>query len=104
MAAAVAILAAVVALGLLLTDHRTAANQGGYGAARGEFDEVIEPVANVFSAPVALAFGHAGDASGGYFFAVSQNRELRKQVAEMQRWRDAAISLKNLNLRYEIAC
>jgi rod shape-determining protein MreC len=99
-AAAVAVVVGVVAVGLVLTDHRTAANNGAYGAARGEFDEVMEPVVNVISAP-ARWFSGLGDVSGGYFFAVSQNRELKKQVAEMQRWRDAAIALKNLNLRYE---
>jgi rod shape-determining protein MreC len=97
-AAATAVVVGVVALGLLLTDHRGSGS--GYGAARGEFDEVVEPVTNVLSAPVRWISG-AGEFSGGYFFAVSQNRELRKQVAEMQRWRDAAIALKNLNLRYE---
>ncbi len=97
-AAAVAVVVAVVALGLLLTDHRS--SSGGYAAARGEFDEVMEPVVNIFSAPAHWLAG-AGEFSGGYFFAVSQNRELKKEVAEMQRWRDAAISLKNLNLRYE---
>ncbi len=99
-AAAVAVVVGVVALGLVLTDHRTSGNAGGYGAVRGEFDEVMEPVVNVLSAPAHWLSGFS-DWSGGYFFAVSQNRELKKQVAEMQRWRDAAISLKNLNLRYE---
>ncbi len=99
-AAAVAVVVGVVALGLVLTDHRTSGNAGGYGAVRGEFDEVMEPVFNVLSAPAHWLSGFS-DWSGGYFFAVSQNRELKKQVAEMQRWRDAAISLKNLNLRYE---
>ncbi len=98
-AAAVAIVAGVVALGLVLTDHRTSATKG-YGVARGEFDEVMEPVTNLLSAP-ARWFSSAGEVSGGYFFAVQQNRDLKKQVAELQRWRDAAIALKNLNLRYE---
>jgi rod shape-determining protein MreC len=99
-AAAVAVVVGVIAVGLLLTDHRTSANNGAYGAARGEFDEAMEPVVNVISAPARWITG-LGDVSGGYFFAVGQNRELRKEVAEMQRWRDAAIALKNLNLRYE---
>ncbi len=99
-AAAVAIMAALVALGLLFTDHRTSRNTGGYSGARGEFDEVMEPIANVLSAP-ARWFSGVGDVSGGYFFAAAQNRELKKQVAELERWRDAAIALKNLNLRYE---
>jgi rod shape-determining protein MreC len=99
-AAAVAVVVALVALALLLTDHSTAHNAGPYGAARGEFDEVMEPITNVLSAPARWVTG-AGEYGGGYFFAVSENRALKKQLAEMQRWRDAAIALKNLNLRYE---
>jgi rod shape-determining protein MreC len=99
-AAVVAVLVGVIALGFLLTDHRNGAENGAYGAARGEFDEALEPVVNVISAP-ARWITSAGEGFSGYFFAVSQNRELKKQVSELQRWRDAAIALKNLNLRYE---
>jgi rod shape-determining protein MreC len=99
-AAAVAIVVAVVALGLLLTDRRTAAHAGPYGAARGEFDEVMEPVTNLLSAP-AHWFTDFGGSAGAYVFAIHQNEALKKQVQELERWRDAAIALKNLNLRYE---
>jgi len=99
-AAAVAVVVGVIALGLLFTDHRGLHNAGGYGAARGEFDEVMEPITNVISAPARWLSG-AGNVGSGYFFAAAQNRELKQQVAELQRWRDAAIALKNLNLRYE---
>jgi rod shape-determining protein MreC len=32
---------------------------------------------------------------------VSENRRLKQRVAELERWRDAAIALKNINTRYE---
>jgi len=99
-AAAVAVVVAVVSVALLLTDHRTATHAGTYGAARGEFDEVMEPVTNVLSAPVRWLSG-VGGATGNYFFAVRQNEDLKRQIKELQHWRDAAIALKNLNLRYE---
>jgi rod shape-determining protein MreC len=98
-AAVVAVLVGVLALALLLTDHRTKA-EGAYGVARGEFDEALEPVSNVIAAPFHW-IGDASDYLGGYVLAVHQNRELKKQVLELQRWHDAAIALKNLNLRYE---
>ncbi len=99
-AAVVAVVVGVIALGLLFTDHRVGPNGGSYAAARGEFDEVMEPIAQVVSAP-AHWLSDLGDASSGYFFAAAQNRALRRQVADLERWRDAAIALKNLNLRYE---
>ena len=98
-AAAVAIVVGVAALALVLTDHR-GRNEGVYGAARGEFDEAMEPVTNVVSAPFRW-IGAGGNYVGGYFFAMHENQVLHKQVQELQRWRDAAVALKNLNLRYE---
>ena len=48
-------------------------------------------VGGVFAAPVRW-FGHASDYVGGYFFAVSENRRLRRELAELQPWRDQAIA------------
>ncbi len=97
-AAVVAFLAAVV---LLLADRRDAlARTQDYGAARTEFDELAAPVMGVLSAPIRF-LEDASTEVRGYFFAVSENRRLRARLLEMERWRDAAIALKNVNDRYE---
>lgn len=98
--AAAAIVAIIVAGALLFTDRREQLDPGGYGAARGEFDLMVAPVAGVLAAPVRWV-GQGLDYVGGYFFAASENRRLRKRVSELERWRDAAIALKNINTRYE---
>ncbi|MBU2117848.1 MAG: rod shape-determining protein MreC, partial [Alphaproteobacteria bacterium] len=45
--------------------------------------------------------GHVSDWMGGYFFAVSENRKLKAEIAELQAVRDANIALSNVNRRYE---
>ena len=100
MGAAAAIVAMVLALALLLIDRPTPTNADAYGAPRTQFDRAIEPISAVLAAPVRWVREGTGFV-GGYFFAVSENRRLRQRVAELQRWRDAAIALKNINTRYE---
>ena len=99
-AMAATVIAAVVALAILLTDRREAISPQGYGAARSEFDEIIEPVSGVVAAPIRWLDDGARYMSG-YFFAVSENRRLQQRIKELERWRDAAIALKNANTRYE---
>jgi rod shape-determining protein MreC len=100
-AAAVAtVVAGLIALALLLTDHRASVRGTGYGAARTEFDEVMEPVAAVVSAPVRWVVS-ARDYMADYFNAVEENRRLKKEVAELKHWRDDAQALRSLNTRYE---
>jgi rod shape-determining protein MreC len=98
--AVAAIVAIVVALALLFTDRFDEGAPSTYGAARSDFDRVVAPVAGVVAAPVRWVTQGVGFV-GGYFFAVSENRRLRERVAELERWRDAAIALKNINTRYE---
>jgi rod shape-determining protein MreC len=97
--AAVAVVVCLVgAVILLITDARTQASP--YAPARAGVETVAGPVGGVFAAPVRW-FGQASDYVGGYFFAVSENRRLKRELAELQPWRDQAIALKNVNARYE---
>ncbi len=99
--AAVAVIVAMVIGGaLLFGDHRGTLQGQAIDASRGALDSVIRPVSNVVAAPVRWV----GDGVNGvkqYFFAVSENRRLRAEVAELSQWRDKAIALKDDNVRYQ---
>ncbi len=97
-AAVAVVVAAVGCVLLLISDARAGASP--YQPVRAGVESVAGPVGGVFAAPVRW-FGHASDYVGGYFFAVSENRRLKREVAELQPWRDQAIALKNVNARYE---
>ncbi len=97
-AAVVVVVAIAASILLLLGDRRE--GPGGYGPVRAGADAATGPVAGVLAAPVRWA-GAVSDYVGGYFFAVSENRRLKAQIAELQPWRDQAIALKNVNARYE---
>jgi rod shape-determining protein MreC len=99
-AAAVVVVAIVGAILLLLNDRREAAGEGGPNGVRAGFETAVGPVGGVLAAPVRWV-GSASDYIGGYFFAVSENRRLKRELAELQPWRDQAIALKNVNARYE---
>jgi rod shape-determining protein MreC len=99
-AAVAVVVAGVAAVLLLLTDKRETMTASGYGNVRGGFDQAAAPVGGVLSAPVRW-MGHLSDGVSSYFFAVSENRKLKKQLADMQALRDANITLKNTNDRYE---
>ncbi|WP_420478694.1 rod shape-determining protein MreC, partial [Brevundimonas sp. FT23028] len=97
--AAVAVaVAAVGAVLLLVSDNGAEASP--YQPTRAGVETVSGPVGGVFAAPVRW-FGHVSDYVGGYFFAVSENRRLKKELADLEPWRDQAIALKNINARYE---
>ena len=97
--AAVAVAAAAAgAVVLLISDGRAQASP--YQPARAGVETVAGPAGGVFAAPVRW-FGHVSDYVGGYFFAVSENRRLKRELAELEPWRDQAIALKNINARYE---
>lgn len=99
-AAVVAVIAIIGAVLLLISDRRTAVSDSSYGSLRGGFETVVAPVSSVLAAPVHW-FGDAASYVGGYFFAVSENRRLKAEIAELKSWRDDAVALKNVNGRYE---
>ncbi|CAL1692024.1 Cell shape-determining protein MreC [Brevundimonas subvibrioides] len=99
-AAVVVVVALIASILLILADRRHDAAGDAYGPVRAGFDAGAGPINGIFAAPVRWA-GAASDYVGGYFFAVSENRRLKRELEELQPWRDQAIALKNVNARYE---
>jgi len=93
------VIAIAVAVFLLLSD-RTEADQRGHAPIRNGFEAGAAPVGGVFAAPVRW-LGQASDYVDDYFFAVSENRRLREELAELRTERDAVVALRNLNNQYE---
>lgn len=99
-AAVAAIVAAIIAAGLLISDRRGVAQTEAYGAARQAADSIAAPVGDVLSTP--LRWGGAGvETVRSYFFAVSENRRLKSELKEMREWRDVALALRDTNDRYK---
>lgn len=98
-AGATLVLAMAAAIFLILSD-RSEADQRGHEGVRAGFEAGAAPVGGVFAAPVRW-FGQLTDYIDDYFFAVSENRRLREELAELRAERDAVVALRNLNARYE---
>lgn len=98
-AAVALVVAIVVAAALLLSDRRETFRNEAYGVTREVSDAVVTPVSGVISAPLSW-LGQAGDYIGGYFFAVSENRRLKAELAEAEQWRNEALTLRDVNERY----
>ncbi|HZC15741.1 MAG TPA: rod shape-determining protein MreC, partial [Caulobacteraceae bacterium] len=99
-AAVAVIVAMVIGVALLLGDHRGTLQGQAIGAGRGAVDTVLRPASIVIGTPVRWA-GDGVNAVKQYFFAVSENRRLRAEVADLSEWRDRAIALKDDNARYQ---
>jgi rod shape-determining protein MreC len=99
-AAVVVIVAIVVAVALLLADRRETLQSQAYGVGRHVFDAADKPVSDVLATPAHWA-RQLTELTGGYFFAVEENRKLKAQVQELRSWRDAAIALEDTNRRYK---
>ena len=99
--AAVTVVVAIVAgLVMLATDRRETLQSEAYGVSRRMFDVADKPVAGVLSMPVVWV-REIGEGISGYFFAVSENRRLKREIVDLRQWRDKAIALQNTNARYE---
>ncbi|MDI7775210.1 rod shape-determining protein MreC [Asticcacaulis sp. EMRT-3] len=95
-------LVAVICVGaalMFLGDRRGQDEATAYGNRSG-FDAAAGPVNNVLSWPV-HKMGDGTNWIDDYFFAVRENRLLKKKVAELNQYRDAYTELKDLNTRYE---
>lgn len=93
----VAVLAAVI---LLMTDRRETFQQEAYGASRQVGDAIAAPVGDFLSTPNRW-IGDGINYVRGYFFAVSENRQLKAELREARRWRDVALALSDTNDRYK---
>jgi rod shape-determining protein MreC len=99
-AAAVAlIVAGVAATAILLSDRRETFKAEAYGATRKASDTVLAPVGDALAAPGRWV-GAGVDTVRDYFFAASENRDLKVELKEMRQWRDVAIALRSENARY----
>ena len=93
------VVAAVIAVALLVSDRRETLQASAYSTARAVVDTVNLPAGEVLSTPGRMTT-QASDYLRDYFFAASENRQLRLQVSDMQRLRDENVALRNLNERY----
>jgi len=93
------VVAAVVAIAVLVSDRRETFKAEAYGATRRASDTVLVPVGDVLAAPGRWT-GAGVDTIRDYFFAGSENRQLKAELKEMRQWRDVAIALRDENERY----
>lgn len=89
----------VAAILMFLGDRHNRDEATAYGNRSG-FDAAVGPVNNVLSWPV-HKIGDGANWIDDYFFAVRENRLLKKKIAELSQYRDAYVELKDLNTRYE---
>jgi rod shape-determining protein MreC len=94
-----AAVAAVAAAALLLSDRRETVQSGLITLARASADVAASPVGQALSAPVRWT-GSATQYVGDYFGAVSENRRLRAENAELRQWKATAVALQDTNARY----
>ncbi len=98
------VLALVVAVSIFVYDRKdqakVSADALGHTRTRAGFDMVLAPVSGVLATPIHWINDSAGSLRD-YFFAVSENHKLRKQVEDLQQVRIDDIALRNLNRRYE---
>ena len=93
------VVAIVAAVALLLSDRREGLETGMVAVGRASADVAASPVGQAISAPGRWA-GQATDYVKDYFFAVSENRRLRAENAELRQWKATATALQDTNARY----
>ena len=95
----IVVVVGVAAALMFLGDRREEVDPGTYPNRAG-FDSAAEPANAVMSAPV-HAVGAGTNWIDDYFFAVRENRILKKKVAELSQYKDAYLEMKDINSRYE---
>jgi rod shape-determining protein MreC len=94
------IIAAIVAGALFVGDRPALVKSGPYAAVRRVADGATARVGGILAAPVRWT-GDGLDVVRAYLLAGSQNRRLRRDLANAQTWRDQAVALaaENAQLR-----
>jgi rod shape-determining protein MreC len=86
-AAAALVIATIIAAALLMSHQRDPMKAGAFDAAHHAVDAVAAPVGGALSAPVRWTHGALAYVRG-YFFAVSDNRQLRTELRDDATTRD----------------
>lgn len=94
------VVAIIVAAGLLMSDRRETFRSEAYGVTRQVGDAVAAPVTGFLVTP-GRWIGDGVNTVRGYFFAVSENRRLKAELAEAAEWKNAALALRDTNNRYK---
>ena len=89
----------VVAALMFIGDRRDQGDEAAY-ANRDGFDRVASLPNKVLDKPVQVV-GDSTSNLSDYFFAVRENRILKKEVQELSQYRDAYLEMKDVNERYE---
>ena len=89
----------VVAALLFIGDHRAQVDEASF-ANRAAFDGVASVPNRILDKPVQVV-GEGTSGLSDYFFAVRENRILKKEVQELSQYRDAYLEMKDVNERYE---
>lgn len=104
MAGVATVLALAASVMLFVSDRKDQAKVSaqalGHARVRAGFDMAMAPVSGVLAAPVRWVSDGAGSV-GDYFFAVSENRRLKKKIADLEHLQSDLVALKSLNRRYE---
>ena len=94
------VVAIIVAVGLLMSDRRETFRSEAYGVTRQVGDAVAAPVTGFLATP-GRWIGDGVNSVRGYFFAVSENKRLKAELAEAAEWKNAALALRDTNTRYK---
>jgi len=89
----------VIAALMFIGDRRDQVDQAAY-ANRAGFDTVASVPNKILDKPVQV-IGDGTSNLSDYFFAVRENRILKKEVQELSQYRDAYLEMKDVNARYE---
>jgi rod shape-determining protein MreC len=90
---------AIMAFLVLLGDRRRELEPESYGSRSG-YDSATGVPSKLLATP-AQAVGDSGNWIGDYFFAVRENRILKKKVADLSQYRDLYFQQRDINARYE---